>query len=270
MAASTAMNFAPLLLGIPLRVQPVQNSELLPAESERVWSAGKGMNCAHCERVVKNLEGYCAKQKPMGDLDLKCFDCTWAHHEMPGCAAIMEQIRARAEPEAQQTCHDCCLTKCSCLPTCDECICEDCGADGVVEPCPGPGHHVVRAATVEPPARKSHDNCDCECLDPVASKEALVGLRKFCASFELPHNMTWAADATCGVGGRYAVPPDFDRFCALHQPFADAADGRAQCQLFLQRLALSSRPEPAVLCELACEGWCDPCCPVGTPGMSCG
>ena len=47
------------------------------------------MNCAHCERVVKNLEGYCAKQKPMGDLDLKCFDCTWAHHEMPGCAAIM-------------------------------------------------------------------------------------------------------------------------------------------------------------------------------------
>ena len=137
-------------------------------------------------------------------------------------------------------------------------------------PSPGPGHHVVRAATVEPPARKSHDNCDCECLDPVASKEALVGLRKFCASFELPHNMTWAADATCGVGGRYAVPPDFDRFCALHQPFADAADGRAQCQLFLQRLALSSRPEPAVLCELACEGWCDPCCPVGTPGMSCG
>ena len=46
------MNFAPLLLGIPLRVQPVQNSELLPAESERVWSAGKGMNCAHCERVA--------------------------------------------------------------------------------------------------------------------------------------------------------------------------------------------------------------------------
>ena len=94
------MYFAPLLLGIPLRVQPVQNSELLPAESERVWSAGKGMNCAHCERVVKNLEGYCAKQKPMGDLDLKCFDCTWAHHEMPGCAAIMEQIRARAQRES--------------------------------------------------------------------------------------------------------------------------------------------------------------------------
>ena len=80
-----------------------------------------------------------------------------------------------------------------------------------------------------------------------------MGLRKFCASFELPHNMTWAADATCGVGGRYAVPPDFDRFCALHQPFADAADGRAQCQLFLQRLALSSRPEPAVLCVPSCS-----------------
>ena len=242
-------------------MQPVQNSDC-SAESERVWSAGKGMNCAHCERVVKNLEGYCAL-KPMGDLDPGA-DCTGAPRDA-GLRGDHGADRARASPGADPP---------RLLPdrrraaTCDECICET-GAD-VVEPSPGPGHAVVRAATVEPPARKSHDNCDCECLDPVASKEALVGLRKFCASFELPHNMTWAADATCGVGGRYAVPPDFDRFCALHQPFADAADGRAQCQLFLQRLALSSRPEPAVLCELACEGWCDPCCPVGTPGMSCG
>ena len=67
------------------------------------WSVGANMSCSECQRVVSNLEGYCAKQRPMGDLDLTCFDCTWAHHEMPGCQRIMALVKARPQPFAESS-----------------------------------------------------------------------------------------------------------------------------------------------------------------------
>ena len=64
----------------------------------RNWTAGSGMHCSECQRVVRDLQGYCHRQRPMGDLDLECFDCTWAHKEIPGCNRIMALIAARPGP----------------------------------------------------------------------------------------------------------------------------------------------------------------------------
>ena len=58
------------------------------------------MSCNECRRVVDSLTGYCERQRPMGDLDLECFDCTWAHEEIPGCQRILALTIAHHEPRA--------------------------------------------------------------------------------------------------------------------------------------------------------------------------
>lgn len=201
------------------------------------WSVGANLTCPECERVVRNLKGYCDKQRPLGDLDLHCFDCTWAHEEMPGCQRIMALIAARPQPIPEPSA-DCCLTKCACIPTCDGCM----------GPPPPP-----------PPV--------CECLEPDAAKSALHALRKFCSSFKPVDQARWVAQpGAFPFDGHYQIPQDFTKFCAMHTPFAVEGDQPDEaCQEFLQRLTASSRPEPAAICELACENWCDPCCHTPPP-----
>jgi hypothetical protein len=84
---------------------------------------------------------------------------------------------------------------------------------------------------------------------------------QFCSSFQPADQALWAADATeRPFGGHYRLPATFDKFCALHTAFSVEGEASEQCDEFLQRLAASSRPAPAKLCELACGDWCDPCC----------
>lgn len=155
----------------------------------------------------------------MGDLDLSCFDCTWAHHEMPGCQRIMALIKARPQHLSEPSEGDCCLTKCSCLPNCDGC-------------------------STPPPAAER-----CVCLEPKAAHGALHALRKYCSSFRPADLAHWVADASrLPFGGHYDIPEGFRKFCSLQTEFSVEGGGTTPCQGFLQRLVLSPPlPGPAQL-----------------------
>ena len=94
-----------MLLAASLTLPRPDTFGMQPARSSghSVWAVGANLTCSQCERVVSNIEGYCSKQRPMGDLDLSCFDCTWAHQEMPGCQRIMALIKARPQPIPEPT-----------------------------------------------------------------------------------------------------------------------------------------------------------------------
>ena len=112
----------------------------------------------------------------------RCFDCTWAHRELPGCHQIMSQITARPIPTHLKDGELCCQTRCACLPTCE---------------CPSP-----------PPPPPT-----CVCVDENMARPALTGLRKFCTAFEL-HDLkgqlaVWVREENSIHGGHYKAraPP---------------------------------------------------------------
>ena len=98
-----------MLLAASLTLPRPDTFGMQPARSSghSVWAVGPNLTCSQCQRVVSNIEGYCSKQRPMGDLDLSCFDCTWAHQEMPGCQRIMALIKARPQPIPEPTVRPC-------------------------------------------------------------------------------------------------------------------------------------------------------------------
>lgn len=132
---------------------------------------------------------------------------------------------------------ECCLTKCSSIPNCDGCVCDDC------------------ASPPPPPAKEE----TCVCLEADSARSALHALRKvrphrafapsggtsfsrgrcaqYCSSFRPADEALWVPDASMRpFGGHYQIPADFERFCSLHTAFSVEGDSFAPCQLFLQRL----------------------------------
>ena len=211
--------------------------------------------CQCCEKAKRSMMEYCEQQMPMGDLDLRNYDCRLAM----GAEITMRESADGVRYTGYQSCEHHCddllsrLHAETCPMACQKIKLVQCPPCSPPPPPPAPPCEETKELGHFPPGYLRCYEVPKDCCE-----ETLNRLQKFCFSYQPRGEAKKTPDKNHWDGGEWTIPSSFEALCDSYAPHECSC---TECSLVMQ--AVARQTSSRMLCDAVmkcpnpiCENQC--------------